>query len=89
MHLFGRRDPSLVHVIGNKGDLRTTTYPPEVFSVIALPLFERTRIAMSACRLRHIDFDSDCRTIAVPIATVDCVMDCYLQTNGRISGGRQ
>ncbi len=85
-HVADRRDPSLFIVIRSLGTLRLTTYTNGVICGIVFPQYEQPKIAISACRLRHIDFHTDCRTIAIPIVTVDCDRDCNFQTHVRISG---
>ncbi len=75
--ISGRRDPSLSPTILFIGKMRTTRDIREAYSVIISPPKKLYKMAASVCRLRHIDFCVDYRTIAlaiaVQIATVDCV----------------
>jgi hypothetical protein len=70
------------------GEQGATMDNTDILPVITLPMSDRFKIAISEFRLRYIDSHTDCRTIAVSIATVDCDIDCKLQPHVSNSGVR-
>lgn len=88
--ISGRRDPSLSRAILTIGALRTTVVITEVLQVYTCVISERSKYALSGCRLSYIDFHSDCHTDCHTDCPVDCrndfCIDCWIQIGCLISG---
>jgi len=88
MTVFDREDPCPAIMISRMGEVWTTRAIRGVSTVIASLTRRLRKIAMSEYRLQYVDSSTDCRTITVSIATVDCAIECNLQIRVWSSGAR-
>lgn len=86
--VFYREDPCPAITISCMGEIWTSRAIRGVSTVIASLTERLCKIVTSKYGLQYVDSYTDCRTITVSIATVDCDIDCNLQIRVWSSGAR-
>jgi len=81
-----RSDSIVSRTILPMGEAWTTSHNIGALPPMTRLISEPLKIALSECRLLYVDSHTDCRTITVSIATVDCDMDSNSQTQILNSG---
>jgi len=78
--LSERSDSTISRTILPFEEAGTTSQNIGVLPLMSFLVIESSKIALSECRLLCVDSHTDCRTITVSIATVDCDIDSNSQT---------